>query len=89
VIDVSHPPELVETIENKPESAIVATSEDSHNLLLVQHLLAEFDLDEIVVRVNHPRNIEAYTDLPVAVVDAAGVTGSALVHQRGRSNSSP
>lgn len=88
VIEVSGAHELIKEIDTTPGSAIVATSQDGRNLLFVQHLLLEFDMVGIVVRVNNPQNINAYDDLPVAVVDATDLVGSALAQQLRRSSSS-
>jgi Trk K+ transport system NAD-binding subunit len=77
----SHPPEFIDEIEIIPDVAIVATSQDGQNLLTVQHLLLEFDVDEIIVRVNDPQKIDIYADLPVSIVDASDIVASALVKQ--------
>lgn len=62
-------------------SAIVATSRDSQNLLVAQHLRLGFGLELIVVRVNDPQNLDAFGDLMVETIDVADIVGSALVRQ--------
>lgn len=64
-----------------PTTAIVATSEDSQNLLIVSHLREKFDIDHIVVRVNEPQNIEVFADLSVDLVDVASIVGSVLTER--------
>lgn len=81
VIKINHPPEFIDEIDIIPDVAIIATSQDGQNLLAVQHLLLEFDVDEIIVRVNDPQKIDIYADLPVSVVDASDLVASALVQQ--------
>lgn len=87
VLETSKIPDFIEEIDTIPDSAVVATSQDSQNLLFVQHLLIEFDMREIVVRLNVPQNIEAYADLPVALIDATDIVGAALAQQLEQSDS--
>lgn len=66
-----------------PRAAIVATSQDSRNLLLSQRLRLAFDLEAIAVRVDDPQNIDAFADLPVDLVDCTHLVGSELVRRLG------
>lgn len=89
VIETSRISEFIKEIDTIPDSAVVATSQDSQNLLFVQRLSIEFGIEEIVVRVNVPQNIEVYADLPVALIDATDIVGSALAQQLEQSDSNP
>lgn len=89
VIEISRIPGFTKEIDTIPDSAVVATSQDRQNPLFVQHLSIEFDMKEIVVRLNAPRNIDAYADLPVALIDATDIVGAALAQQLEQSDSNP
>lgn len=67
------------------DAAIIATSQDSQNLLIVMHLQQEFDFEEIVVRVNDPQYIDAFADLSVDLIDVADIVGAALAQKLDRS----
>lgn len=64
-----------------PTTVIVATSEDSQNLLIVTHLQQKLDIDEIVVRLNEPQYIDAFADLSVDFVDVASIISSAIADE--------
>lgn len=89
VLEISKIPDFIEEIDTIPDSAVVATSQDNQNLLFVQYLSIEFDMKEIVVRVNIPQNIEAYADLSVALMDTTDIVGAALAQQLEQSDSNP
>lgn len=50
------------------DAAIVATSRDRTNLLVVQHLRARSDVSQIVVRVNDPDREDAFGGLGVETI---------------------
>lgn len=69
-----------------PSTALVATSEDSKNLLLAVHLQGEFGIEDIVVRVNDPQYLDAFADLSLEVVDVASIVGAALAENLQQAN---
>lgn len=68
-------------IEITPKTAIVATSDDSQNLLIVLHLQQKLEIEDIVVRVNDPQYIDAFADLSVELIDVASIVGAVLVER--------
>ncbi|MFB6284179.1 MAG: NAD-binding protein [Halobacteria archaeon] len=50
--------ELLKKTEVEPDTAIVATSNDSRNLLVSQNLRTRLGIDDIVVRVNDRQYLE-------------------------------
>lgn len=78
-LEISRITELFEAdIGISPTTAIVATSEDSQNLLMVSHLQRKLELENIVVRVNERQYIDAFADLSVELVDVSSIVGSVL-----------
>lgn len=64
-------------------TAVVATPDDSTNLLVAQRLRLETDVD-LVVRLNDPSRRRAFADLGMEVVCASTEVGEALVEQYAR-----
>lgn len=60
------------------ETAIAAADDDGVNLLLAQLLRTRYDVDRVVLRMNDPRNRDAFADLDVEAVCASSVFAAAF-----------
>lgn len=65
-------------IDVAPTTVIVATAEDSRNLLIVSHIQRELDIEQIIVRVNESQNLEAFANLCVELVDVVSIISSVV-----------
>lgn len=68
-------------IDLAPTSVIVATAEDSHNLLIVSHIQRTLDIEQIVVRVNESKNLDAFANLGVELVDVVSIISSVVANR--------
>lgn len=60
-------------IDDALTSIIVATAEDSRNLLIVSHIRRKLDIERIIVRVNESTNLGAFANLGVELVDVDSI----------------
>jgi trk system potassium uptake protein len=64
------------------ETTVLAVgSEDSKNLFIAQSVRTRFDVDRIIVRVNDPRRMVAFTDLGLEVVDGPATIGQTIIER--------
>lgn len=76
-------------LDTLPRIALVATSEDSQNLLLVVHIKQQFDIEDVIVRLNDPQYFDAFADLAVDVVDVATIVAAGLAEPLEQLSESP
>ncbi|AWB28644.1 NAD-binding protein [Halococcoides cellulosivorans] len=63
------------------KTIVAATSDDDVNLLVSQLADAEFDVENIIARVNRPENVEPFEDLGVRTISASMATAWAIDNQ--------
>ncbi|MFW6437296.1 MAG: potassium channel family protein, partial [Halococcoides sp.] len=63
------------------KTIVAATSDDDVNLLVSQLADAEFDIENVIARVNKPDNVEPFEDLGVRTISASMATAWAIDNQ--------
>lgn len=78
LVDPTNRRDLETVLRDPATTAVVSTNSDSVNLLIAQHLRTTFDVDRIVVRVNDPRNREAFADREFETVSVSDALADSL-----------
>jgi len=58
----------------KAKTFVAAMGNDNDNLLASQHAKTEFEIDDVIARVNQPENLDAFEALDVRAIDASLAT---------------
>ena len=72
---------LREAGANNAKTVVAATSDDDANLLVAQLASANFDVENVIARVNNTSNVDAFEDLGVRTISAAMATAWAIDNQ--------
>lgn len=76
--DISDVRALSDCRLNRAQTVIVATEDDSRNLLITQLLRVEFEPDRLIVLVNQPQNLDLFDELDVEIVNLTRVLTAAI-----------